>query len=79
MPTPVGQVEKKTQERLQAGYGSIPAWQVNNRQIYPAMSFAAQVLSRAQVSPRPLAEQLRRRVPVAPYDADAPLAQLEFP
>lgn len=47
---------------LQARYGSIPAREVNNRQIYPAMSFAAQVLSLAQVSPRPLAEQLRRRV-----------------
>lgn len=47
---------------LQARYGSIPAWEVNNREIYPAMSFAAQVLSLAQVSPRPLSEQLRRRV-----------------
>jgi hypothetical protein len=47
---------------LQARFGSIPAWEVNNREIYPAMSFAAQVLSLAQVAPRPLSEQLRRRV-----------------
>ena len=47
---------------LQVRYGSIPAWEVNNRQIYPSMSFAAQVLSLAQVAPQPLVEQLRRRV-----------------
>lgn len=47
---------------LQACYGCIPTWEINNREIYPAMSFAAQVLSLAQVSPRPLVEQFRRRV-----------------
>jgi hypothetical protein len=35
---------------------------VNNEQLYPAASFAAQVLSFIDASPKPLAEQFRRRV-----------------
>lgn len=47
---------------LRTRHGGIPPAETNSPQIYPAMSFAAQVLSMAHASPRPLAEQLRRRV-----------------
>ena len=47
---------------LTAKFGSIPPWEINNHTIYPAASFAAQVLSIMEVSPRQFAEQLRRRV-----------------
>ncbi len=43
-------------------YGRVPSWEVNNQELYPAASFAAQVLSFMDASPRPLAEQFRRRV-----------------
>ena len=47
---------------LTAKFGQIPQWEANNHAIYPAASFAAQVLSIMEVSPRQFAEQLRRRV-----------------
>jgi len=43
-------------------YGRVPNWEVNNQQLYPAASFAAQVMSFMDASPKPLAEQFRRRV-----------------
>lgn len=48
--------------QLRTRFGAIPFAETNNRTIYPAISFAAQVLSMARASPRALAEQLRRRV-----------------
>ena len=47
---------------LTAKFGQIPQWEADNHAIYPAASFAAQVLSIMEVSPRQFAEQLRRRV-----------------
>ena len=47
---------------LTAKFGSIPSWETNNHAIYPAASFAAQVLSIMEVSSRQFAEQLKRRV-----------------
>lgn len=47
---------------IRTRYGGIPPAEANNRQIYPAMSFAAQALSLARASSRPLTEQLRRRI-----------------
>lgn len=47
---------------LQARFGDVPALEAGNRQIYLAASFAAQILSLAQTSPRTFVDQLRRRV-----------------
>ena len=47
---------------LTAKFGTFPSWETNNHAIYPAASFAAQVLSIMEVSSRQFAEQLRRRV-----------------
>ena len=47
---------------LTAKFGSIPSRETNNHAIYPAASFAAQVLSIMEVSSRQFAEQLKRRV-----------------
>ena len=43
-------------------FGGVPTQESNNHFIYPAMSFAAQVLSIKDASPGELAEQLKRRV-----------------
>ena len=43
-------------------YGRVPTWEVNNQELYPAASFAAQVLSFMDASPKPLADQVLRRV-----------------
>ena len=47
---------------LTAKFGSIPSWETNNHAIYPAASFAAQVLSIMELSSRQFAGQLKRRV-----------------
>ncbi len=43
-------------------FGTVPFWEVNNQELYPAASFCAQVLSFMDASPKALAEQFRRRV-----------------
>lgn len=48
--------------QVRSRFGAIPFAETNNRQIYPAISFAAQVLAMAGASSRSLSEQLRRRV-----------------
>lgn len=47
---------------LAAKHGRVPLWEVNNEELYPAASFAAQVLSFMDGSSKLLAEQFRRRV-----------------
>ena len=47
---------------LTVKFGGIPTQESNNHFIYPAMSFAAQVLSIRDASPGELAEQFKRRV-----------------
>ena len=47
---------------LTAKFGRIPPWEANNHAIYPATSFAAQVLSIMEAAPRQFSGQLRRRV-----------------
>lgn len=43
-------------------FETVPSWEVNNRAIYPAAAFAAQVLSIIDVSPKQFAQQLIRRI-----------------
>jgi hypothetical protein len=47
---------------LTGKFGRVPPWEANNHAVYPAASFAAQVLSIMEASPRQFSEQLRRRI-----------------
>jgi len=47
---------------LTSEFGTIPFWEVNNHSIYPAIGFAAQVLSIIDVSPQQFTVQLIRRI-----------------
>jgi hypothetical protein len=47
---------------LATRFGTIPSWEINNRAFYPAASFAAQVLSIIDASPKGLADQFKRQI-----------------
>lgn len=71
------QLERLAQ--LRDKYGSIPLDFCNDRSIYPAASFAAQVLSVLEKSEREFAERVRRRVHGAfKNPADIRAIRLEF-
>lgn len=47
---------------LTTKFGTVPSWELNNQAIYPAASFAYQVLTIIDLSPKQFAEQLIRRI-----------------
>ena len=47
---------------LTAKFGNIPSGEINNPDIFPAVRFAAQVLSIMDISTKEFAEQLKRRI-----------------
>jgi hypothetical protein len=46
---------------LTTKFGSVPSWELNNQAIYPAASFASQVLTVIDLSSKQFAEQLKRQ------------------
>lgn len=64
---------------LTTKFGTVPSWELNNQAIYPAASFAYQVLTIIDLSPKQFAEQLKRRIHGAlknPDDMRALLSEL---
>lgn len=60
-------------------FGTVPFWEFTNKAIYPAVSFAAQVLAIMDASPKQFVEQLKRRIHGAlknPEDMRALLLEL---